>query len=329
MKYSHFLLFSLITLFSTAQNDLDFDMDVTVGKVGGYADVTYTITNITSNTINSLTINHTDAINPVWTLNPSTLAPGATVTATGKIAISGDRFNGSIPFLGSTQASVSGILNGNTITELSDGIDFQGNRVDDSSSDYQISTPQRIGVIYIDDDGDGAYTQGTDTTISNGIINLSDQNGNMFSVVTNETGWWFAEIPSNMNNTAGDFFGTVDQSSFPIAFTNYFLIDGASPFPLAFPLALPFEYAHGYSDQPASIEDAKEIAAYPIPMTGNTLYLNNFETGKAQLYSLDGKEIWKGIVENRTIKFDGINSGFYILRITSDQEITTIKLYKK
>ncbi|WP_438968766.1 T9SS type A sorting domain-containing protein [Nonlabens sp.] len=329
MKLSQFLLFTLLTVFATAQNELDFDMDVTYGRVGGYADVTYTITNISNNSINSLTINHTDAINPVLTLNPSTLVPGATVSATGKIAISGDRFNGSIPFLGSTQASVSGILNGNTITELSDGIDFQGNRVDDSSSDYQISTPERIGVIYIDDDGDGAYTQGTDTTISNATINLSDQNGNMFSVMTNETGWWYAEIPSSMLNTAGDFFGTIDQISFPTAFTNYFLIDGESPFPLAFPLALPFDYAHGYSDQPASIEDVNKISAYPIPMTNNTLYLNNFEAGSAHLYSLDGKEIWKGNVEDGTIKFDAINSGFYILKIMSDQKVTTIKLSKK
>ncbi|AGC77306.1 putative secreted protein (Por secretion system target) [Nonlabens dokdonensis] len=329
MKLSHLLLFTLLCLFSDAQNELDFDMDVTVGRVGGYADVTYTITNISNNSINSLTINHTDAINPVMTLNPSTLAPGATVTATGKIAISGNRFNGSIPFLGSTQASVSGILNGNTITELSDGIDFQGNRVDDSSSDYQISTPERIGVIYIDDDGDGAYTQGTDTTISNATINLSDQNGNMFSVMTNETGWWYAEIPSSMLNTAGAFFGTVDQSSFPTAFTNYFLIDGESPFPLAFPLALPFDYAHGYSDQPASIEDAKEISAYPIPMTGNTLFLNNFETGSAQLYSLDGKEIWKGNVENGTLKFNEINSGFYILKLNNNDQTISMKLAKK
>lgn len=329
MKTIIYLITVLCTLFSTAQSSIDFDMDVNIGRVGGYADVTYTITNISSNTINSLSINHTDAVNPVFTLNPSTLASGATITATGTIAISGDRFNGSIPFLGATQATVNGIVNGTAISELSDGIDFQGNRVDDGASNYQISTPERIGVIYIDDDSDGAYTQGTDTTISNAIINIADQNGNSFSVSTNETGWWNADIPASMVNTAGDFFGTVDQSSFPSSFTNYFLIDGLSPFQLAFPLAAQFEFAHGYTDQPASIEDVNEISAYPIPMTGNTLFLNNFETGLVQLYSLDGKEIWNGNVENGTIEFDEINSGFYVLRIKLYQKVTTIKLFKK
>ncbi|WP_405377206.1 T9SS type A sorting domain-containing protein [Nonlabens sp. Asnod3-A02] len=329
MKTIFQLIAVLCTLFSTAQPELDFDMDVNFGRVGGYADVTYTITNISSNTINNLSINHTDAVNPILTLNPSTLAPGATVIATGKIAISGDRYNGNIPFLGSTQATANGIMNGTAISELSDGIDFQGNRVDDGASDYQISTPERIGVVYIDDDSDGAYTQGTDTTISNATINISDQNGNIFSVMTNETGWWNADIPDSMVNTAGDFLGTVDQSSFPSSFTNYFLIDGLSPFQLVFPLAAQFEFAHGYTDQPASIEDVKEISAYPIPMTGNTLFLNNYETGAVKLYFLDGKEIWKGEVTDGRIEFDVLKNGFYILRVITQDKIASIKLLKK
>lgn len=705
MKYSHFLLFSLLTLFSTAQNDLDFDMDVTNAWLGGYSNITYVITNNSSSDITNITINHPDALVSSFVLNPSTLAPGVTATATGRVAIAGNRVNGRIPFLGSTQATATGFFNGATITELSDGNDTQGNRVDDGFSHYFISEPQNYGLIFIDDNLNGLYDIGIDTVFPGAIINAADDLGNQAVLQTNETGWWY--LPDGLlfsnNNLA-----VIDRTSFPAAFANYEPLNGDIPFRLQLTLASQFRYENGYVansnigtmeakafldtnlngmrdaneinvpninfefianndpatstiinngsgnpiyrldfspgvqlndviattvnssfftvttpffddvlttsgsttsfdfaisevsssnrdaavyltnlnspnpgfesataividnlingtatgtlqfnndsratitsvidqndtdllangsatlntsgfslsysitdfeqqyvyvimstpvtgvqigdtfthtasinstsidndatnnsasldvvviasfdpndvterrgetipintfsntdyleytirfqnlgtasaqfvrvlsdlnfrldsstfemistshnytyqkdgnsldfffdniqllpevvdtegsngfiryrikplpgyaagdviaasasiffdynapvitetwfttfDVPASLNDINKIAAYPIPMTGNTLYLNNFETGKAQLYSLDGKEIWKGIVENRTIKFDGINSGFYILRITSDQEITTIKLYKK
>ncbi|MBF4982903.1 T9SS type A sorting domain-containing protein [Nonlabens mediterrranea] len=82
-------------------------------------------------------------------------------------------------------------------------------------------------------------------------------------------------------------------------------------------------------DTSASIDDIIEIAAYPIPLETNTLFLKNIDTGNAQLYTLDGKEVWNGNVLNGTIEFNSIKSGFYILKIMSDQKVTTIKLSKK
>jgi hypothetical protein len=80
---------------------------------------------------------------------------------------------------------------------------------------------------------------------------------------------------------------------------------------------------------PASINDFNTVAAYPIPLKGSTLFLKNIDTGKAQLYSLDGKEIWNGNVENGQIEFEGIDSGFYILKVISGEQVTTVKLSKK
>jgi hypothetical protein len=247
MKICNFLIALLFTLFATAQNELDFDMDVSTGTVGGYINITYTITNISTDPISNLVIDHPDAVINSFTPTPSTLTPGASLTATGKIAIGEEGASLGVIF-GSTQASINGLLNGNSITELSDGQGPNGFRVEDGPSFYQAFEPHRYGVIYIDVDLNGRYDFGIDNTIVGAVINIGDQNGNTFSVSTNETGWWNADIPPNFINTAGDFIGIVDQNSFPIAMTNYPLVTGTSPFPLAFPLAASIQYEHGYAD---------------------------------------------------------------------------------
>jgi hypothetical protein len=102
-------------LFATAQNELDFDMDVSTGTVGGYINITYTITNISTDPISNLVIDHPDAVINSFTPTPSTLTPGASLTATGKIAIGEEGASLGVIF-GSTQASINGLLNGNSIT---------------------------------------------------------------------------------------------------------------------------------------------------------------------------------------------------------------------
>lgn len=248
MKLSHFLLFTLFSLFATAQNELDFDMDVTSGgEIGGYTELSYTITNISSSDITNLVITNSQAVIPSLSLSPLTLAPGATITATGRIAVAGGAPPLGVIF-GSTQATVTGLSGTSSISELSDGKGPNGFRVEDGASFYQASVPHRYGVIYIDVDLNRRYDEGIDNTIAGAVINFGDQNGNNFSVSTNETGWWYADIPQNMVNTAGDFIGVVDLNSFPTASTGYQLVDGDSTFPLAYPLAMTFDYSHGYTD---------------------------------------------------------------------------------
>lgn len=70
MKYILVLIVFFISLLMNAQAELDFDMDVTNGPIGGYADVTYTITNLSPNdTYSNVTINHPDALIPNIVLN--------------------------------------------------------------------------------------------------------------------------------------------------------------------------------------------------------------------------------------------------------------------
>ncbi len=178
MKFTYVIAI-FISFFSVAQPNLDFDMDVTTGVAGGYAGVTYTITNLSPDPISNLVISHPHAVITLFNPTPSTLAAGATLTASGQIAISGE-YNPLGIILGSTQAAISGILNGNVVTELSDGISVTGNRVEDGPSEYQGYFPQRYGVIYVDVDLNGNYDNGIDSTISGAVINIADQNGNIF-----------------------------------------------------------------------------------------------------------------------------------------------------
>jgi hypothetical protein len=82
-------------------------------------------------------------------------------------------------------------------------------------------------------------------------------------------------------------------------------------------------------DVPASLSDVRLGAVYPIPLKGNTLFFENIVSGKAQLYSLDGKEVWRGDISNSQLTLNAIDSGFYILKVTSKGKVASIKLLKE
>jgi len=340
MKICNFLIALLFTLFATAQNELDFDMDVSTGTVGGYINITYTITNISTDPISNLVIDHPDAVINSFTPTPSTLTPGASLTATGKIAIGGEGASLGVIF-GSTQASINGLLNGNSITELSDGQGPNGFRVEDGPSFYQAFEPHRYGVIYIDVDLNGRYDFGIDNTIVGAVINIGDQNGNTFSVSTNETGWWNADIPPNFINTAGDFIGIVDQNSFPVAMTNYPLVAGTSPIPLAFPLAASIQYEHGYADGNTNFglmratafldennNGSRDVTEIDVPYTNFEFIANNDPTTSIILNNGTGLPVVKSDIDPGT-QLNDINAtlgrfnNFYNIATSSFDDIMT------
>ncbi|PRX14445.1 T9SS type A sorting domain-containing protein [Nonlabens ulvanivorans] len=247
MKYILVLIVFFISLLMNAQAELDFDMDVTNGPIGGYADVTYTITNLSPNdTYSNVTINHPDALIPNIVLNPSTIGPGIQVTATGQIPLSGDSYSVGLLI---TQATATGIMNGSMITELSDGIDSIGNRIDDGQSVYFRHESSSYGVIYLDTNGNSMYDDGIDTTIPGAVINLYDDQGNTDSLVTNETGWWYFDN-SFINTTLPDYYAAIiDVNSFPSPTNSYHLVDGpASPFTPNGWFASNIRMSHGYVD---------------------------------------------------------------------------------
>jgi hypothetical protein len=77
----------LIAFLSAAQSGLDFDMEATNGTIDDYSYITYTITNLSQNTISNITIDHPDALMMNVPLHPSSLTPGASAAATGRVAI--------------------------------------------------------------------------------------------------------------------------------------------------------------------------------------------------------------------------------------------------
>ncbi|WP_438963057.1 hypothetical protein, partial [Nonlabens sp.] len=254
MKIVNFIFSLLCCCIMSAQ--LDFDMDVSSGPIGGYADVTYTITNLSpTDTYTNVTITHPDALIPSIVLSPSTLGPGIQVTQTGRIAISGDHYNAIGLFI--TQASLTAMINGTMITELSDGNDSQGNRVDDGDSVYFGSESPSYGVIYIDNDVNGQYDPAIDSAIPNVSINLYDNAGNTDVIYTNEKGWWYFDNSFLMNNSnTGSFYdygAIIDVNSFPNPTNSYQLVDGVSPFVPNGTFAFNFRMSHGYSDGPGNL----------------------------------------------------------------------------
>lgn len=244
MKAIYFLCSFLCCLSVTAQ--LDFDMDVSNGPMGGYADIIYTVTNLSpTDTYTNVTITHPDALIPTVVLNPSTLGPGIQVTQTGRIAISGDSYN-AIGLL-TTQATATAMLNGSMLTELSDGINAQGNLVEDGPSTYFRVESSSYGVIYIDNDVNGQYDPAIDSPMPHVSINLANPNGSTGVIMTNETGWW--HMPDSLvNNVITEYTAVIDQSTFPPSSNNYVITDGNSPFIPNLFLAFNFRYSHGYTD---------------------------------------------------------------------------------
>ncbi|MGJ8685704.1 MAG: T9SS type A sorting domain-containing protein [Nonlabens sp.] len=330
---SIFALF--ISFFSIAQNDLEFQLDAGYGPKGGYTDLTYTVTNISQNTISNLVITHPDAVTTSFTLSPSTLAPGATATATGRKAISG---NASI--LGSTQATVTGAMNGVTITEQSDGLDAQGNRIPDGVSTYFISTPQSYGVIYVDVDLDSAYTPNVDTIIPGAVINAVNSDGLTIQVITNETGWWYID-PFSLGTFTDDFIAVIDQNSFPTGISNYQLVDGTSPFQLALTLAHQFEYRNGYSDGSTNFglmkatafldENAngtREASESQMPFIKFEFIADNDPTTSTTIFNGNGVPVLKSDL-NPGIQLNDVNanlfqhSNFFTINTSNFDDITT------
>ncbi len=329
MKLITCLLIFLCAGFLTAQTDLDFDMDVTNGTIGEYADVTYTVTNLSpTETYTNVTVNHPDAVIPMFTFNPSTLGPGIQVTATGRIPVGGDPVNGSLPILGFTQATVNADLNGTSVNELSDGLDPQGNRVDNGISYYQISEPQSYGFIYIDNDLDNVFTANVDSGISGAVINAVNSDGISIQTMTNEAGWWNMDPPINVTSFMDDFVATIDQNSFPTAVNSYSLIEGSSPFLLSLLFAFNFQYKHGYADAPASISDVNRITTYPNPLVSNLLNIS-IVSGSYELYSIAGQLLVSGDFENSNILFRDLETGLYLLRVQNQESQQTLKVVKE
>lgn len=239
-------MFCFISLAASAQSDLLFLMDATSGRIGDYSEITYTITNISSNDVNNISIDHPDAIVPNFNLSPSTLPPGATITATGRIAISGENLNSIRARV--TLATATATVNGTTITEISDGIDLQGNRVSDGPSSYFFIEPTDYGIIYIDVDADGNYDPNVDTPIPGAVINVADNRGNTFSFTTNEAGWWQLSDTNSQMIAGEQHRAVIDLTSFPGTATNYQLTEGEIPFFFIITLADVFPQAHGFVD---------------------------------------------------------------------------------
>jgi hypothetical protein len=338
MKIGNFLIAVLFTLFATAQNELDFDMDATSARLGGYSDITYIITNNSSSNITNITINHPDAVVNSFVLNPSTLSPSASATASGRIAISGNRVNGMIPFLGGTQATVTGTMNSTTITELSDGNDTQGNRVDDGYSNYFISEPQNYGVIYVDDNLNSSYDPDSDRIIPGVTINVADDIGNQAILQTNETGWWY--LPDGILFTEN--LAVIDRSSLPAPFTNYQPIDGGVPFSLELTLASQFVYENGFVPnsnigtlQAGAFLDTnnngtRESNEINVPHVDFEFISNNDPTTSAVINNGTGNAVFKldfspGNQLNDITATMGNNNGFFTVNTSFFDDITTTR----
>ncbi|WP_431191645.1 T9SS type A sorting domain-containing protein [Nonlabens ulvanivorans] len=58
-------------------------------------------------------------------------------------------------------------------------------------------------------------------------------------------------------------------------------------------------------------------------------FFEKLDSGQAQLFSLDGKEIWNGNVENGQIEFNDLHAGLYILKVNNNDQTISMKLLKK
>lgn len=70
------------------------------------------------------------------------------------------------------------------------------------------------------------------------------------------------------------------------------------------------------ADRGQSISD---IRIYPNPVTSEISFVNLQPGIKATLLSMEGKQIWEQHLTTDTIKLEGVLSGIYVLRITSEK----------
>lgn len=52
------------------------------------------------------------------------------------------------------------------------------------------------GTVYMDENGDGVYTDGTDTPLINVTVTITDSNGDVYTVTTNANGYYSQTVPS-------------------------------------------------------------------------------------------------------------------------------------
>ena len=71
-----------------------------------------------------------------------------------------------------------------------------------------------------------------------------------------------------------------------------------------------------------------EISVYPNPVNGDVLYVSSVENATYKVYNLLGQEIAKGNIENDTIPVSNIQSGTYLLEVTSKGQ-TAVKRFIK
>lgn len=77
------------------------------------------------------------------------------------------------------------------------------------------------------------------------------------------------------------------------------------------------------------IETVKEhnLIAYPNPVSGNTVYLDNLDFSQHSLYDISGKQISAGIISHGMIQLpEGLKSGIFILKVDSKDQSRAIKL---
>ncbi|MGB3590761.1 MAG: T9SS type A sorting domain-containing protein [Nonlabens sp.] len=241
-------LFFCTVFIGHGQDVLDFDMDVDGGVIGGYATITYTISNIsTSEIVTDLEISHDDAIRTTTIPSTTTINPGETITATNTLAISGDVLilNQGLEFA-YTQASVQGNTQNGVVTELSDGIDLWGNPIEDLWSMYFAGRTDTFGVVYIDINGNGDYDVGVDNTVPFVEITVGNSVNNLI-VTTNETGWYgYSGFPNGtlvMPETA-----VLDETTLPLPNRTYNIVDGRNPTEFNSILSLQDRIDFGYID---------------------------------------------------------------------------------
>ena len=69
----------------------------------------------------------------------------------------------------------------------------------------------------------------------------------------------------------------------------------------------------------------KQLIIYPNPVVGSTVNLN-IRDGYATIYNLSGQTAFSGIIEDGTVSIGNLNSGTYIIRVTSGKEVYQGKL---
>ncbi|WP_425391027.1 S8 family serine peptidase [Ekhidna sp.] len=76
---------------------------------------------------------------------------------------------------------------------------------------------------------------------------------------------------------------------------------------------------------PLSVDDADEWIIYPNPTTG-VLFINPRDVTKVEVYQLDGKMILSPEIINRRVDLSSLNKGVYLLKIYTQELVSTHQL---